>query len=204
MDVNSNGRISMGDLDGSLDALNLDPDEVLPPGLSVKTAYRFLMDPDGFVRKKRFVAYAPKEEEDELAKLVASATSPKGRKKVFESEANPEPEDEGEDEDKEDDEELQVYLKEHRPKEPPDCDQHVFLPPEEPNAALIARNRARDGDKAIIKVLENPRKIQTYSCGNGLDYLACKKEGMDSQTAMLWVFTHQNNSSYAREDIPTN
>merc|ERR1719240_125336 len=35
MDVNSNGRISMGDLDGSLDALNLDPDEVLPDGLTV-------------------------------------------------------------------------------------------------------------------------------------------------------------------------
>merc|ERR1719353_1148243 len=108
----------MGDLDGSLDALNLDPDDVLPRNdatgevMSVKTAYRFLMDPDGFVRKKRFVAYAPREEEDELTKLVANVTSPKSRKKVLpENELLPEVEDE-EDEDKEDDAELQVYLKE--------------------------------------------------------------------------------------------
>jgi hypothetical protein len=191
----------MGDLDGSLDALNLDPDEVLPAGMSVKVAYRFLMDPDGFVRKKRFVAYAPKEEEDELTKLVASATSPKGRgpRKPSEEPFEVEEEDYQEDDDKEDDAELQVYLKQHRPKEPPDCSENVFLPPESPNLAQIARNRARDGDKALIKALENPRKIQTYSCGNGLDYLARKREGVDSQTAMLWVFTHQNNTNYAQE-----
>jgi hypothetical protein len=197
MDVNSNGRISMGDLDGSLDALNLDPDEVLPLGLSVKTAYRFLMDPDGFVRKKRFVAYAPKEEEDELTKLVANVTSPKSRKPK--GELLPELEDE-EEEDREDDTELQSYLKQHRPKEPPDCSEHVLLPPDPPNEALIAKTRARDGDKAVIKVLENPKKESTYSCGNGLDYLARKRDGMDSQTAMLWVFTHHNHTNYARED----
>jgi len=136
-------------------------------------------------------------------KLTGSATSPKSRKKVFsDNEVPPELVEDEEDEDREDDGELQVYLKEHRPKEEPDCDAKVFLPPEPPNSAQIAKLRARDGDKALIKVLENPRKVQTYSCGNGLDYLARKREGMDSQTAMLWVFTHHNNTNYARDDQP--
>ena len=40
----------------------------------------------------------------------------------------------------------------------------------------------------LSEALENPKKIQNYSCGNGLDYLARKRDGLDSQTAMLWVF----------------
>ena len=64
MDVNSSGRISSGDLHSSLDCLNLDPEAVLPPGLSMRIAYRMLMESDGFIHKgtrkrPKFVAYIP-------------------------------------------------------------------------------------------------------------------------------------------------
>jgi len=197
---------------------------VLPPGLSMRIAYRMLMESDGFIhkgtrRRPKFVAYIPEAEEDELTKMINSATSPKarGKPKVADDLWAPDIEEEVEGEEKEDDEELQAYLKEHRPKESPDCDAHVHLPPDPPNPALMARARAQaakeaareapaigaslvaPGDAKLIKALENPKKIQNYSCGNGLDYLARKRDGLDSQTAMLWVFTHHNNTNYAQE-----
>jgi len=103
-------------------------------------------------------------------------------------------------EDIEDDGELQAYLREHGPEEPPDCDAHVFLPPDEPSALHMRTERARKGDALVIKELEHLRKMPEYSCGNGLDYLARKRDGMDSETAMLWVFTHPNTGNFPRDE----